>query len=102
MSQLIRIYRADVPTGDIIFVHGLGGDAEKTWNFDRKQSWHTWITANRPDLNIWSIGYEVSPSDWAGGSMPLPDRALNILATLDNRSMGSRPIILYVIVWAAC
>jgi hypothetical protein len=85
MSRLVSIYRA-VPTavGDIVFVHGLGGDVFKTWNLDQPNSWRDWLVTNRPDLNIWSIEYEVSPSEWTGGAMPLPDRALNILALLDN------------------
>jgi pimeloyl-ACP methyl ester carboxylesterase len=78
--------------GHVIFVHGLGGNPTTTWGFDREISWHTWIKSNRPDLNIWSIGYEVAISEWAGSAMPLADRALNILALLDNRSIGLKPI----------
>ncbi len=31
MSELISIYRAPEPSGDVVFVHGLGGDPIKTW-----------------------------------------------------------------------
>lgn len=64
----------------------------KTWGFDRSVFWHSWIQSNRPDLNIWSIGYEAAISEWSGSAMPLEDRALNVLALLDNRSIGQKPI----------
>jgi hypothetical protein len=93
MSEIIPIYESPEPVGDLFFVHGLGGDAQKTWGFDRKPSWQTWLTENRPDLNIWSLGYRVEPSEWRGGSMPLFDRAVNVLALLDNHGTArSRPL----------
>src|SRR5690242_20199581 len=92
MSQLLPIYRSDKAAGHVIFVHGLGGDPMKTWGFDRSVFWHSWIQSNRPDLNIWSIGYEAAVSEWSGSAMPLEDRALNVLALLDNRSIGQKPI----------
>jgi pimeloyl-ACP methyl ester carboxylesterase len=93
MTQIIPIIRAPSSIGDIVFVHGLGGDPLQTWGFEHSNSWKDWIQANRPDLNIWSIQYDVEPSEWQGGAMPLSDRALNILALLDNRGIGTRPII---------
>lgn len=93
MSRIALLVRSNAPIGDVIFVHGLGGTGDGTWGFGRTSSWHSWIARNRPDLNVWSIEYQVAPSEWAGGAMPLSDRALNILALLDNKSIGTRPII---------
>lgn len=93
MTQIIPIARAPSSIGDIVFVHGLGGDPLQTWGFEHSNSWREWIQANRPDLSIWSIQYEVEPSEWRGSAMPLSDRALNILALLDNRGIGARPIV---------
>jgi hypothetical protein len=46
-----------------------------------------------PDVGIWSLGYEVEPFRWKGNSMPLADRATNVLDLLDSYGIGDRPII---------
>lgn len=54
-------------TGDIVFIHGLGGGSRKTWSYsiERHHYWpQTWL-ANDPDfadMRIHSFGYK---SDWA-------------------------------------
>jgi pimeloyl-ACP methyl ester carboxylesterase len=93
-TELISVYRAETQAaGDVIFVHGLEGDSSGSWVFDRPNSWGEWLSLNRPDLNIWSLKYDVHASEWTGHSMPLPDRALNVLALFDNKNIGSRPIV---------
>ena len=92
MSELFSIYRSTEPAGDIVFVHGLGGDAYDTWGFPDNSCWRQSITISRPDLNIWSLGYRVDLSEWSAGAMPLSDRAVNILALLDIRLTEDRPI----------
>lgn len=97
-SQLQRIANCDRADriGDVIFVHGLGGDAFGTWHpqgkKDDKQSWLFWLGEDLPDVGIWSLDYEVEPSAWKGQTMPLTDRATNILALLDSYDVGDRPI----------
>jgi hypothetical protein len=82
---------------DIIFVHGLGGSARGTWHPKGKENddnfWLTWLGEDCPDFGIWSLGYEVEPFRWRGETMPLVDRATNILALLDAHDLGNRPII---------
>ncbi|MDH2348701.1 alpha/beta fold hydrolase [Bradyrhizobium sp. SSUT77] len=91
--ELVSVYKAETATGDVIFVHGLEGDHSSSWAFDRPNSWGGWLSTNRPDLNIWSLKYDVHASEWTGHSMPLSDRALNVLALFDNNNIGSRPIV---------
>jgi hypothetical protein len=45
------------------------------------------------DVGIWSLGYEVEPFKWKGNSMPLADRATNILDLLDSYGIGERPLM---------
>lgn len=78
-------------TGDVVFVHGLGGDPFETWGLRDQSSWSAWLSVDRPDLNVWSLGYEISPTAWSGSAMPLADRATNVLAVLDAASLGQRP-----------
>lgn len=97
-SQLHKIANCDRSDriGDVIFVHGLGGDAFGTWHpqgkKDDEQSWLFWLGQDLPDVGIWSLDYEVEPSAWKGNTMPLTDRATNILALLDSYDIGDRPI----------
>jgi hypothetical protein len=80
---------------DVIFVHGLDGDAQSTWQYqnEKKNFWPGWLGADLPDIGVWSLGYEVSSSAWKGHTMPLADRATNTLDLLDIEGLGDRPIM---------
>lgn len=84
-------------SADIIFIHGLGGSPRGTWHPQEKENddnfWLTWLGKDLPNCGVWSLGYEVEPFKWRGESMPLVDRATNILALLDAHDLGSRPIL---------
>ena len=81
------------PSGvDVIFVHGLDGDARSTWHKKDNPAlfWPAWLAEDVPGVTVWSLGYEVSSSAWRGSSMPLSDRATNALATLETQGLGDR------------
>lgn len=94
---LFNISSADDPKRvlDVIFVHGLDGNAYTTWQTKDKHShfWPGWLSDELPLVGIWSLGYAVSSSAWKGSTMPLVDRATNILDRLDSYDIGKRPII---------
>ena len=82
---------------DIIFVHGLGGDALDTWRHpdnreDENNFWLTWLGQDFSEMGIWSLAYEVEPAAWKGSAMPLVERADNSLDLLEIKDIGKRPI----------
>jgi tetratricopeptide (TPR) repeat protein len=93
---------------DVVFVHGLGGDALATWRHgrDSSTSWPHWLGQTCPDVGIWSLEYAASPTRWArilavfgrgsrdsGYSMALPDRARQVLDLLVQQGIGERPVM---------
>jgi hypothetical protein len=94
LTELIPIYTPhSSPTIEIIFVHGLNGDPYGTWDFQKKESWALWIASRFPEARIWSLRYRLRWSWWRGGSMPLTDRAVNVLGTVDGELRDARPIV---------
>ncbi|WP_162044897.1 tetratricopeptide repeat protein [Undibacterium sp. YM2] len=110
MAKLHPISGTDIETriADVIFVHGLGGDAFKTWRHgeDQSTSWPHWVGDEFKNVGVWSLEYAASPSRWlripkifsnvrsdAGHSMALPTRSRQVLNLLCQRCIGLRPII---------
>lgn len=93
---------------DVIFIHGLGGDAVGTWRRgDHPDAfWPRWIAEDFAEFGVWSLGYAASPSEltrWfglfksgsadAGYALPLQDRAVEVLETLVNEGIGAKPLV---------
>src|SRR5918992_3267502 len=96
MEGLLEISGCDNPSriADVIFVHGLDGNARTAWHPKDKPEdfWPAWLGQDFPNVGIWSLGYAVSASAWKGHSMPLYDRANNTLDCMQLDGIGRRPI----------
>ncbi|EGR2722793.1 hypothetical protein DUG83_15060 [Vibrio parahaemolyticus] len=68
----------------VVFIHGLGGNAETTWQSrdSEKVFWPKWLHEDIEDVCIWSIGYEAPKLTVRDSGMGLLDRAQNVLETL--------------------
>lgn len=116
MARLIKIIGCDNADriGDVVFIHGLGGSGLETWHSNasavqqlQQQAqaagtevdpgqldfWPAWLGQERPDLGIWSLEYELEPSAWKGNTMPLAERANNVLEIFANKRIGQRPVV---------
>ena len=94
MGMLHKIYVNPTGLADVIFVHGLGGDGYKTWQHSDKDSyWPAWLGQDIPNLNVYSIDYELSPTDWRSSTMPMTERAINLLNLCHINGIGSRPLV---------
>jgi pimeloyl-ACP methyl ester carboxylesterase len=85
MADLFPIAEAQGPkTANAIFLHGLGGDAKKTWEATKDEAslWPAWLAQDIESLAVYSVGYEASVSGWNGSAMELTDRAANVLNLL--------------------
>ena len=94
--ELLEISGCDNPERelDLIFVHGLDGDGRSTWQADNNTDnfWPDWLAEDFPTIGVWSMDYQVSSSAWKGHTMPLYDRARDVLDRLDLADIGHRPI----------
>jgi hypothetical protein len=80
---------------DVIFVHGLTGDAEKTWHNDGGQDfWPGWLAGDLEGLAIYTLGYPAGLfAKWAKKEMDMFERAGNTLERFTGKGLGSRPIV---------
>ncbi|HUO07487.1 MAG TPA: cyclic nucleotide-binding domain-containing protein [Phycisphaerae bacterium] len=80
--------------GNVVFVHGLDGDAVQSWQSKgAADSWTKWLGEDLERVCVWTIGYDSKSSAWRGHSMPVFDRATNVLARLEAGGLLDRPLV---------
>ncbi|KAL8816847.1 MAG: hypothetical protein Q9223_004212 [Gallowayella weberi] len=96
------IYDKEDALGELIFVHGLGGSAIKTWSWKRDTAnfWPAWLNDDEElhKFRVFTFGYN---SNFKGGgtNLNIMDFAKDLLFHLltfsqgDSQAIGGRPII---------
>jgi hypothetical protein len=46
-----------VTSMDVVFIHGLDGDHDKTWRASETVFWPQWVADDHPYAQVWSLGY---------------------------------------------
>ncbi len=110
MSQKIQLTKInddiDYVIGDIIFIHGLGGNGVDTWTSesnmledknakDLPTSFPHLIAEDFPQTNIWILDYSAKSSNWKDSSdfNELSRLCIEINEYLIGKGIGNRPLI---------
>lgn len=93
MTKILSVHVPESPALDVVFLHGLDGDAVRTWSQRRTETfWPEWLGQDFDDVAVWTVNYDAWSSGWRGRSMPLQDRAVNLMTQMQNFGIGERPL----------
>ncbi|MDP2803231.1 MAG: N-acetylmuramoyl-L-alanine amidase [Phreatobacter sp.] len=103
MSQLIKVVDwTGERRGTVIFVHGLGGHPYDTWRrgtgpvASDDTFWPKWLAEGISGIEVYTLGYEATPSGWFGEPMAIEHRVNNIAELLFNEEGLARSHITFV------
>jgi hypothetical protein len=83
--------------GDVIFIHGLGGNVRTTWQGTNPEFfWPKALGEDFPNVGFWGVSYNASPSEWLGTTMPLTDRSKNVLELLRLHNLNEHHTVFVV------
>ena len=90
-----KIFSHDAPLIDVIFIHGLTGDAEETWSSVEEDCfWPEWFREDLDHLSVYTLGYPASLFEkWAKKEMDIFERSVNTLEYFSVNGIGERPIV---------
>ena len=93
--QLHQVSEGVDPLVDVIFVHGLTGDALQTWTANSDQDfWPRWLQEDLGRISVFTLGYPTSVFEkWAKKEMDMFERAANVLELMSGYEIGHRPIV---------
>jgi pimeloyl-ACP methyl ester carboxylesterase len=98
MTILTRVHKASEPDAlHVVFVHGLGGDAQSTWMHNPKDTatlWPSWI-GEEVGCNVWVAGYGAALSGWNDAAMHLAElgEALFTSLQVEQNLQGHRIVL---------
>ena len=81
---------------DVVFIHGLAGNARTTWMSNPKDNstfWPDWLAEEFPRLGVWTVGYPAGLTAFGKPGMIIQMRAGNLAHNLVNAGLGARPLV---------
>ncbi|MGD9727326.1 MAG: esterase/lipase family protein [Nitrospiraceae bacterium] len=79
---------------DVVFVHGLTGDAKGTWGTE--PYWPEVLANQHPNARVWSYGHKApmfNLSDANGVKKELQDTSTQLLSALTRHDVGKKPLV---------
>lgn len=94
------LYSSQSSVVDIVFVHGLTGDREKTWALENQEPWpKTLLPTELPNIRVLTFGYDANVVNLGGvvSENRIANHAMNLITALasyrEKDDTQERPII---------
>ena len=81
MAIVSALYDNSEPVLDIVFIHGLSGQAFDTWRAENheKSLWPLWLNHDLSNISVWTISHDSPAFSTKYPSVSFFDRAREIL-----------------------